>query len=417
MSGVLLLVLLAAPPPAPGVTASVAVEAGTGRVAIAGAGRIAVYEGFTASAPTATFDAPDGPLDLLEFRGGKLIYRFIMPETKAESFACVLAEDGRELVVFPNDGIGAAFPTAGARLTLDGKGLYQNLTLDGVSRAELGIPGDVPDGAGVIATYRFAGEKVAARFSEDFDGGRALAAGDLLIALRRGGLLRYRSGEGVVWRLDAERPGPWRILDVEPAGRVAVVLEGAAALVGLAVADGVELWRLDLGAPGPAWDAVTPGRPLPVVDARLLRDGGARARSGAAVLAIGTRRAAFRWAATCCSARSTCRCASASSPRRPRSPASARSRPSAARRSCSAPAGGPQSRRCRDLWSARRGAARRGRPGRRPRPGRARVPGPAGAGRPGHTARPPGVRRIRSARRPRAMPEVRSATSCIRAAA
>jgi len=273
MPGLLLLALLAAPPPAIGGAASVAVEAGSGRVAIARASRIAVYEGFTASAPTATFDAPDGPLDLLEFRGGKLIYRFVMPETKAESFACVLAEDGRELVVFPNDGIGAAFPTAGARLTVDGKGLYQNLTLEAGSRAELGIPGDVPDGAGVIATYRFAGEKVAARFSEDFDAGRALAAGDLLITLRRGGLLRYRAGEGVTWRLDGDRPGPWRILDVDPAGRVAVVLEGAAALVGRAVADGVELWRLDLGAPGSAWDAVTSGRPLSVVDGRLLRDG------------------------------------------------------------------------------------------------------------------------------------------------
>lgn len=273
LSASLLLMLFAAPPPPAGPGASVAVEAGTGRVAIARAGRITVYESFTASGPAATFDAPDGPLDLLEFRGGKLVYRFVMPETKAESFACVLAEDGREMVVFPNDGIGAAFPTAGARLTLDGKGLYQNLTLDAASRAELGIPGDIPDGAGVIATYRFAGEKVAARFSEDFDTGRALAAGDLLISLRRGGLLRYRAGEGVAWRLDAPRKEAWRILDVDPAARVTVVLEGAAALVGRAVADGVELWRLDLDKPGPGWDGVTQSRPLSIVDARLLRDG------------------------------------------------------------------------------------------------------------------------------------------------
>jgi hypothetical protein len=272
MLGVLLFVLLSAPPEA-GRGASVAVESGTGRVAVARASRIAVYDGYTAASPTATFDAPDGPLDLLEFRGGKLVYRFVMPETKSESYACVLAEDGREMVVFPNDGIGAAFPTAAARLTLDGKGLYQVLTLEAGSRAELGIPGDVPDGAGVIATYRFAGEKVAARFSEDFDGGRALAAGDLLITLRRGGLLRFRSGEGVVWRLDAPPPGPWRILDVDPAARVVVVLEGVAALVGRAVADGVELWRLDLGAPPTAWAEVTANRPLSIVDARLLRDG------------------------------------------------------------------------------------------------------------------------------------------------
>jgi hypothetical protein len=272
MSGTLLLLLLAAPPPA-GAGASVVVEAGTGRVAIARASRIAVYDGFLAPAPTATFDAPDGPLDLLEFRAGKLVYRFVMPETGAETFACVLADDGREVVVFPNDGIGVAFPTAGARLTLDGKGLYQTLGLDAVARAEFGIPADVPDGAGVVATYRFAGEKVAARFSADFDAGLALTAGDLLITVRRGGLLRYRAGEGVAWRLDADRKETWRVLDVDPAARVAVVLEGAAALVGRAVADGVELWRLDLGEPGPAWEGITASRPVPVVDARVLRDG------------------------------------------------------------------------------------------------------------------------------------------------
>ena len=269
--GALLLVLLGAPPGGAG--GSVAVEAGTGRLAIAGSGRIAVYDSVTAASPAATFGAPDGPLDLLEFRAGKLVYRFVMPETGSESFACVLAEDGREVVVFPNDGIGAAFPTAGARLTLDGKALYQTLRLDAGSREEFGIPGDVPDGAGVIATYRFAGEKVAARFSEDFDAGWALAAGDLLITLRRGGLLRYRAGEGVAWRLDAQRKETWRILDVDPAGRVAVVLEGGTALAGRAVADGVELWRLDLGQPGPGWDGVTASRPLSVVDARVLRDG------------------------------------------------------------------------------------------------------------------------------------------------
>jgi hypothetical protein len=272
ISGTLLLVLLAGPPPDVS-GASVAVEAGTGRVAIAHRGRIAIYESFTAGGPAATFDAPDGPLDLLEFRAGKLLYRFVMPETGAESFACVLAEDGREMVVFPNDGIGAAFPTAAARLTLDGKGLYQTLGLDDVARAELGIPADVPDGAGVIATYRFAGEKVAARFSADFDTGLALTAGDLLITLRRGGLLRYRAGEGVAWRLDADQKETWRILDVDPAARVAVVLEGTAALVGRAVTDGVELWRLDLGEPGPAWNGITASRPVPIVDARVLRDG------------------------------------------------------------------------------------------------------------------------------------------------
>ena len=266
----LMLVLLAAPPGGPG--GSVAVEAGTGRLAIAAVGRIAVYAGYTAGAPATSFEAPDGPLDLLEFRTGKLVYRFVMPETNVESFACVFAEDGRELVVFPNDGIGATFPTAGARLTRDGKGLYQVLRLDEATRAELGIPGDVPDGAGVIATYRFAGEKVAARFSADFDDAVALTPADLLITVRRGGLLRYRAADGVLWRLEAGRPGPWRILDVDAAGRVALVLEDGA-LVGRAVADGVELWRLDLGSPGRGWDEVGASRPLAIVDARLLSGG------------------------------------------------------------------------------------------------------------------------------------------------
>lgn len=256
---------IAAPPAPryPGAPTSVAVERSSGRLAVCRAGKLEIYPDATSAEPLATFDVPSVATRLLEFRGGTVAYAFTLAGEKTEQYLAV-GVDGYERLLWPNDGIGETFPTATSRLTLDGKGLVDTLVLGPKVRAELGVPGSEADGSGVVVTYSFAGERMLIRFSESFHHAIALTPDDLVIALRDGGVLRYRSGAGKLWEKTKVTPGPARIVDADPAAGTALLLDAKGELVALDLASGAVRWR---------WSASTAGDAP--ADGRLMRDGGA----------------------------------------------------------------------------------------------------------------------------------------------
>jgi len=254
-----------AAPPAPrysGAQTSVAVERGSGRIAVCRDGKLDIYSDSAAARPLATFDVPTASARLLEFRGDTVAYTFTLAGEKAAQFLAV-GVDGYERLLWPNDGIGETFPTVTSRLTHDGKGLVDTLVLGPKVRAELGVPGSAADGAGVVVTYRFAGEKMLIRFSESFHHAAAVTPDDLVIALRDGAVLRYRSGEGKLWEKAGVTAGPARIVDADPAAGIALLLDEKGSLVALDLAKGDVRWR---------WSAVSAAEAPS--DARLLRGGG-----------------------------------------------------------------------------------------------------------------------------------------------
>jgi hypothetical protein len=249
--------------PAPrfaGAATSVAVERGSGRVAVCRDGTLEIYADGAAASPVTSFDVPNAGTRLLEFRGDTVAYTFTLAGEKVAQLLAV-GTDGYERLLWPNDGIGETFPTATSRLTLDGKGLVDTLVLGPKVRAEMGVPGSAADGAGVVVTYRFAGEKMLIRFSESFHHTVAVTPDDLVIALRDGAVLRYRSGEGKLWERAAVTAGPARIVDADAA--TALLLADQGTLVAVDLAKGDVRWRWK---PGSAAEAPA--------DARLLRDGG-----------------------------------------------------------------------------------------------------------------------------------------------
>ena len=132
--------------------------------------------------------------------------------------------------------------------TLDGRGLYE-LVLDGAVREYFELSDDIPLGAGVAATYRFAGERLSARASEAFRQVVALTPDDLLIALSGGGVLRYKAGDGVLWRQDIAGD-PWRLVDVDDKGRQLLGLDSGKVLRCLALDRGELRWEWSLTAQG-----------------------------------------------------------------------------------------------------------------------------------------------------------------------
>ena len=110
----------------------------------------------------------------------------------------VITVDGRERLAFPNEGLSELFPSETSRLTLDGKGVYGFLPLDPPAREFFGLPESVPLGAGVAATYRFAGEKLLARGSEVFTGVVALSPDDMLLTVK--GAARCAIARRAAWR-------------------------------------------------------------------------------------------------------------------------------------------------------------------------------------------------------------------------
>ncbi len=271
--------------PAPrfsGVATTVAVNRSNGMVAVLAGGTLAVYPSVSAASPASRIELPGRDPRLLEFCGPNLRYVTHDVQGMAQVFVAITAE-GRERLAWPNSGLSDLFPTADSRLTRDGKGLYGFLPLDPAAREYFGLPADIPTGAGVAATFRFAGEKLLARASSAFAGVVALSPDDMLLALGGGGLMRYRSPGGVAWKREGSG-GTWRIADVDQAAGTVAAIDGAGTVTVTTLESGEERGRCALSGAA-------------VADARLLSDGrvlvlAAGPRPRAAILDAGTGRPA-----------------------------------------------------------------------------------------------------------------------------
>ena len=241
----------------PGADTSVVVNRGNGRIAVLRGDKLEVFE--PSGASLSTIEIPGKGPRILEFCGGNLLYVTHEVSNLPQVFVVITVE-GRERLAFPNEGLSELFPSEKSRLTLDGKGVYGFLPLDPPAREFFGLPDSVPLGAGVAATYRFAGEKLLARGSEAFTGVVALSPDDMLLTVKGGGAMRHRSPGGVAWKHEGNG-GDWRVVDVDPAAGVAVAIDGQGALIGLDLEKGDVRWQ-------------SPSGTVPrVSDARLLRGG------------------------------------------------------------------------------------------------------------------------------------------------
>ena len=266
----------AVPTPSPGpryagAATTVAVNRLDGRIAVLRDGRLEVYADAAAQVPAAAVGIPGKSPEVVEFRGNTVLYATHEVRGLATAWVAVSAE-GRERLAWPNEGLSELFPTERSRLTLDGKGVFGTLPLDAEARAYFELPATVPDGSGVVATYRFAGERLMARGAPTFAGAVGLTPDDLLVALRGGGALRYRSPGGVAWSHDAGPRGgarDWLIADPQ-AGGLALFLDGEGALVALDLDGGQERFR---------WP---PGGHAEEIAAWLQREGGPTSRGPAA---------------------------------------------------------------------------------------------------------------------------------------
>jgi hypothetical protein len=241
----------------PGADTSVVVNRANGRIAVLRGDKLEVFE--AAGTSLSTIELPGKNPRLLEFCGGNLLYVTHQVSDLPQVFV-VITVDGRERLAFPNEGLSELFPSATSHLTLDGKGVYGFLPLDPPAREFFGLPESIPAGAGVAATYRFAGEKLLARGSEVFVGVVALSPDDMLLAVKGGGAMRHRSPGGVAWKRDGSG-GDWLLADVDPAAGLAVAIDGQGALLGLDLEKGDVRWQSAAGS-GPR-----------VRGARLLRGG------------------------------------------------------------------------------------------------------------------------------------------------
>ncbi|MCU0294288.1 MAG: hypothetical protein MUF10_20265 [Thermoanaerobaculaceae bacterium] len=244
-------VAMAAPPPRfPGTATTVAVNRADGRVAAVVGAKLLLLDSLASDTVARSFDLPGRDQSVREFRGNTIVYATSAVEDMP--FVLVaLSTDGRERLAWPNEGLSELFPTERSRLTLDGRGLYGELVLDGAVREYFELPKDIPVGSGVAATYRFAGEKMSARASEMFRQVVALTPDDMLIALKDGGVMRYRAGDGAIWKLDIAGP-PWRLVDVDDKAGLLLGLEGGTVLRCLDTARGELRWQWDAGRQGDA---------------------------------------------------------------------------------------------------------------------------------------------------------------------
>lgn len=249
------------PPRFPGRDTTVAVSRATGKIAVCSGGTLDVWDRLDAASPAVRVDVTGSRPAVVEFRGNTI--HLVAHEVQGLAQVHIaLHVDGRERLAWPNDGISAVFPGELSRLTLDGRGVAGALVLDPAVRSAFGLAGDIPDGAGVAASYRFAGERLIGRGSELFREVLALAPDDMLIALRDGGMLRY-GPSGVAWRLDEPGTVPWRPTD--SADGLVVAVTGRGELVALSLDGGAVKWR---------WrDADSNGVGVAPRDARLLRGG------------------------------------------------------------------------------------------------------------------------------------------------
>jgi hypothetical protein len=241
----------------PGADTSVVVNRGNGRIAVLRGDKLEVFE--AAGTSVSTIELPGKNPRILEFCGGNLLYVTHQVSNLPQVFV-VITVDGRERLAFPNEGLSELFPSETSKLTLDGKGVYGFLPLDPPAREFFGLPESIPAGAGVAATYRFAGEKLLARGSEVFTGVVALSPDDMLLTVKGGGVMRHRPPGGVAWKLEGSG-GDWLIADVDPAAGLAVAIDGQGAVLGLDLEKGEVRWQSAAGT-GPR-----------VRGARLLRGG------------------------------------------------------------------------------------------------------------------------------------------------
>ncbi|OYV88996.1 MAG: hypothetical protein B7Z68_12545 [Acidobacteria bacterium 21-70-11] len=220
----------------PGAATTVAVNRASGMAAVLTGDQLQLFDSVWAPAPRGRIELPGKAPRVLEYCGPNLRYVTHDVQGMAQVFVAITA-DGRERLAWPNSGLSELFPTEASRLTLDGKGLYGFLPLDPPAREYFGLPGDIPTGAGVAVTFRFAGEKLLARGSAAFAGVVALSPDDMLLTLVGGGLMRYRSPGGVAWKREGSG-GAWRIADVDLAGGVVAAIDGEGAVVGTGTESG-----------------------------------------------------------------------------------------------------------------------------------------------------------------------------------
>lgn len=238
--------VLGAPPDPrfPGAATTVAVNRADGRaVAVVGT-RLLLLDSLDSEEVVKVLDLPGREQTVREFRGNTFVYT--TRSVEGMPFVLVaLHVDGRERLAWPNEGLSEYFPNRASRLTLDGRGLYGELVLDSEVREYFELPEDIPPGAGVAATYRFVGEKMSARASELFREVVALTPDDLLIAVKDGGALRFKAGDGVVWRYE-RAASPWRLVDVDETSKLLLALEDERVLRCLTVDRGELRWEIDL---------------------------------------------------------------------------------------------------------------------------------------------------------------------------
>jgi hypothetical protein len=235
----------------PGAETSVAVNRGDGRVAVLHGDKLKVFGSDGSS--VSTIEVPGKNPRVLEFCGGNLLYVTHEVSNLPQIFV-VITVTGRERLAFPNEGLSELFPSETSHLTLDGRGVYGFLTLDSAARDFFGLPESIPAGAGVAATYRFVGEKLLARGSDAFAGVVALSPDDMLLTLKGGGAMRYRSPGGVAWKRE-DSGGEWRITDVDPVAGLAVIIGPEGDVMGLDLEKGDLRWRLSGGSGRPVRDA------------------------------------------------------------------------------------------------------------------------------------------------------------------
>ena len=243
----------------PGAATTVAVNRADGRLAVLTGNQLQVLESTSAPQPLSTLELPGKDPRVLEYCGPNLRYVTHDVQGMPEVFVAVSVV-GRERLAWPNPGLSDLFPTDTSRLTLDGRGVYGFLTLVPAARVFFSLPEDIPLGAGVAATFRFAGEKLLARASELFGGVVALSPTDMVLARRGGGLMRDRAPDGVVWKREASG-GDWRIVDVDLATATVAAIDPQGAVVGTGLEKGEPRWRCEMAG-------------AKVRDARLLRGGG-----------------------------------------------------------------------------------------------------------------------------------------------
>lgn len=282
-------VLGPAAPDIPGVDVSVAVHRESGEIAVLRDQVLVVVRGAEASEPV-MLSLPGGRL--LEFRGTTILVEF--PAIGGRSAVrAALSPRGRERLAWPNPGVGEYFPDLSTRLTLDGRGLHGDLQLTAAVRRDLGGLDGIPDGAGVVASYRFRGGVVQARASSTFGTSVALTPDDFVISLRDGGVLRYRAPDGVLWSVASPPGGVWRVVDVDAVGQ-RVLVDRAGEWVGLELETGRESWRLGgeslqraVRSFGEAAGVSVTGPEGTVRDGRLLRDGRVLVHGGSAADWVG----------------------------------------------------------------------------------------------------------------------------------